>query len=300
MAKISDLLAQGRTISFEFFPPKTPVGVENLKQAVAELAPSSPSFMSVTYGAGGSTRDLTAELVIDINRENDFPVMAHLTCMGHTHDQVKELLDQYAESGVENILALGGDPPADGSDPGGDFAYACELVELIRGHGADFSIGVAAQPELHPRSTDRGESTGDGWPRSWPWPTSASPSFFFDPNDYLLMVEELADLGCHTPILPGVMLFRNLGGPGPDVRDEQSNCRPTSSNAWRGPATTRPGARHRRRRRHPAQRATARRRRSRPPPLCPEPGRRRPAGARRAEAVGVASEPYGREDHCSR
>ena len=80
--------------------------------------------------------------------------MAHLTCVGHTHDQVKELLDQYAEAGVENILALGGDPPADGSDPGGEFEHACELVELIRAHGADFSIGVAAQPELHPRSPD--------------------------------------------------------------------------------------------------------------------------------------------------
>ena len=89
MAKISDLLAQGRTISFEFFPPKTPVGVDNLMTAVAELTPANPSFMSVTYGAGGSTRDLTAELVIDMNATHDFPVMAHLTCVGHTHDQVE-------------------------------------------------------------------------------------------------------------------------------------------------------------------------------------------------------------------
>ena len=116
MAKISDLLAQGRTTSYEFFPPKTPVGIENLQRTVAELAPSAPSFMSVTYGAGGSTRDLTAELVIDMNQNHDFPVMAHMTCVGHTQDQVKELLDQYAEAGVENLLALAGDPPADGSD----------------------------------------------------------------------------------------------------------------------------------------------------------------------------------------
>ncbi len=211
MAKISDLLAQGRTISFEFFPPKTPNGVENLKAAVAELAPTRPSFMSVTYGAGGSTRDLTAQLVIDMNRDNDFPVMAHLTCVGHTQDQVKELLDQYAEAGVENILALGGDPPADGVDPGGDFEYASELVEVIRGHGADFSVGVAAQPELHPRSTDRGEDR-----RHLAEKLAAADfgvtQFFFDPNDYLLMVEELADLGCHAPILPGVMLFRDPAG----------------------------------------------------------------------------------------
>ena len=211
MAKIGDLLAQGRTISFEFFPPKTAVGVENLRSTVAELAPVSPSFMSVTYGAGGSTRDLTAELVISMNAEQDFPVMAHLTCVGHTHDQVKDLLDQYAESGVENILALGGDPPADDGDPGGDFTYASELVEVIRGHGADFSIGVAAQPELHPRSTDRDEDRrrlADKLAMA----DFGVTQFFFDPNDYLLMVEELADLDCHTPIVPGVMLFRDPAG----------------------------------------------------------------------------------------
>ena len=137
--------------------------------------------------------------------------MAHLTCVGHTHDQVKQLLDQYAEAGVENILALGGDPPADGSDPGGEFEHACELVELVRGHGADFSIGVAAQPELHPRSPDA-EPTAASWPRSWRCADFGVTKFFFDPNDYLLMVDELADLGCDTPVLPGIMLFRNLGG----------------------------------------------------------------------------------------
>lgn len=211
MAKISDLLAQGRTISFEFFPPKTDPGVVNLRTAVAELAPLHPSFMSVTYGAGGSTRDLTAELVVGMNAEHDFPVMAHLTCVGHTRDQVEELLDRYAGAGVENILALGGDPPADGSDPGGEFEHACELVELIRAHGADFSIGVAAQPELHPRSPDHGSD------RRWlaeklSMADFGITNFFFDPNDHLLMVEELADLGCRTPVLPGIMLFRNLGG----------------------------------------------------------------------------------------
>jgi methylenetetrahydrofolate reductase (NADPH) len=211
MAKISDLLAQGRTTSYEFFPPKTPVGIENLRRTVAELAPSGPDFMSVTYGAGGSTRELTAELVIDMNRNHDFPVMAHMTCVGHTQDQVKQLLDQYAEAGVENLLALAGDPPADGSDPGGDFAYACELVELIRGHGADFSIGVAVQPELHPRSPDA-ESDRRWLAEKLSMADFGITNFFFDPNDHLLMVEELHDLGCDTPVLPGVMLFRNTSG----------------------------------------------------------------------------------------
>jgi methylenetetrahydrofolate reductase (NADPH) len=211
MAKIRDLLAQGPTLSFEFFPPKTDVGIANLRAAVEELAPLKPSFISVTYGAGGSTRDLTRDLVIGMNQDFDFPVMAHLTCVGHTQDQVKELLDQYAEGGVENILALGGDPPADGSDPGGDFTHAIELVELIRAHGADFSIGVAAQPELHPRSEDR-DSDRRHLAEKLEAADFGVSNFFFDPNDYLLMVEELADLGVHTPVLPGVMLFRDAGG----------------------------------------------------------------------------------------
>jgi methylenetetrahydrofolate reductase (NADPH) len=211
MAKIRDLLDQGRTLSFEFFPPKTPVGVDNLHQTVTELAPSSPDFMSVTYGAGGSTRDLTAELVIGMNADNDFPVMAHMTCVGHRQDDVKQLLDQYAESGVENILALAGDPPADGSDPGGDFEHACELIELIKGHGADFSVGVAAQPELHPRSPDA-ESDRRFLAEKLAMADFGITNFFFDPNHHLLMVEELADLGCETPVLPGIMLFRALPG----------------------------------------------------------------------------------------
>lgn len=211
MAKISDLLAQGRTLSFEFFPPKTEQGIANLRAAVDELAVLKPDFISITYGAGGSTRDLTKDLVIGMNREHDFPVMAHLTCVGHTQDQVKELLDQYAESGVENILALGGDPPADGSDPGGDFSYAIELVELIRTHGYDFSVGVAAQPELHPRSTDR-ESDRRHLAEKLEAADFGITNFFFDPNDYLLLIEELADLGVDTPVLPGIMLFRDAGG----------------------------------------------------------------------------------------
>ena len=235
MAKIRDLLDQGRTISYEFFPPKTPVGVENLLRTVDELAPTNPSFMSVTYGAGGSTRDLTAELVIGMNRDHDFPVMAHLTCVGHTQDQVKQLLAQYAESGVENILALAGDPPADGSDPGGDFRYAIELVELIRAHGADFSVGVAVQPELHPRSPDA-ESDRRYLAEKLDAADFGVTNFFFDPNDHLLMVEELQDLSCGTPVLPGIMLFRNTPGlvrmstmngsklPSPDALERLEAC----------------------------------------------------------------------------
>src|SRR5262245_32988864 len=211
MAKIRDLLAAGQTISFEFFPPKTPEGVQNLEDAVAELATTDASFMSVTYGALGSSRDLTRDLVIQFNRRYPFPVMAHLTCVGHTAVDIKGLLDEYAEAGVENILALAGDPPADGSDPGGEFSYACELIELIRDHPADFSIGVAAQPEIHPRSPDRAADRRR-LAEKLELADFGVTNFFFDAADHFQMIEELHDLGVDTPVLPGVMLFRS--GPG--------------------------------------------------------------------------------------
>jgi methylenetetrahydrofolate reductase (NADPH) len=150
--KISDLLVAGPTLSFEFFPPKSDEAERQLEKAIHELAPLRPSFVSVTYGAGGSTRDRTRDIVIEVNRSQPFPAMPHLTCSGHTRAQITELLDEYAAAGIHNILALAGDPPADGSEPGGDFTYATELVEMVRDHPGDFAIGVAAHPELHPRS----------------------------------------------------------------------------------------------------------------------------------------------------
>ena len=204
-SKIVDLLAAGRTLSFEFFPPKTDEAERQLEKTIHELAPLRPSFVSVTYGAGGSTRDRTRDIVLQVNREQVFPAMAHLTCIGHTRDQVAGLLDEYAAGGVRNILALAGDPPADGSDPGGDFTYALELVELVRAHPGDFSVGVAAHPELHPRS--EGDRSRDR--RNLAAKLAAADfgitQFFFELDDYLRMVDDLADLGCTTPVLPGVM-----------------------------------------------------------------------------------------------
>src|ERR687891_320569 len=203
--RIADLLAAGRTLSFEFFPPKTDEAERQLEKAIHELAPLRPSFVSVTYGALGSTRDRTRDIVVRFNREQRFPCMAHLTCVGHTRPDVEALLDEYADAGVDNILALGGDPPADGSDPGGDFAYAAELVELVRAHPAGFSVGVAAHPELHPRSD--GDRARDR--RHLAAKLEAADfgitQFFFDPDDYWRMVDELGELGCTVPVLPGVM-----------------------------------------------------------------------------------------------
>jgi methylenetetrahydrofolate reductase (NADPH) len=203
--RIADLLAAGRTLSFEFFPPKTDEMERQLEKTIHELAPLPPSFVSVTYGAGGSTRDRTRDIVIDVNRTQPFPAMAHLTCSGHTRAQITELLDEYAAAGVDNILALAGDPPADGSDPGGEFTYATELVEMVRDHPGDFSVGVAAHPELHPRSNGDRASDRRFLAAKLAAADFGVTQFFFDADDYLRMVDELAALGCTTPVLPGVM-----------------------------------------------------------------------------------------------
>jgi methylenetetrahydrofolate reductase (NADPH) len=211
MARIADLLASGRTLSFEFFPPKSDEAARALEKVVAELAELHPQFVSVTYGALGSSRERTRDVVVRINRDHAFPAMAHLTCVGHTRADIDALLDEYAASGVENILALGGDPPADGSDPGGDFEHALELVEVVRAHPAGFSIGVAAHPELHPRSPDR-ESDRRHLAEKLEVADFGVTQFFFELDPYLQMLDELADLGCTKPLLPGIMPAINVAG----------------------------------------------------------------------------------------
>src|SRR6476646_9734585 len=116
MGKISDKLAAGRTFSFEFFPPKSDEAARELEKTIGELQPLEPSFVSVTYGAGGSTRDRTRDIVVHIQQDADITAMAHLTCIAHTRDQLVSLLEEYREAGIENILALAGDPPTDTVD----------------------------------------------------------------------------------------------------------------------------------------------------------------------------------------
>lgn len=211
MTSIADLLAAGPTRSLEFFPPRTAEGEGQLRAALAELVGLAPSFASVTYGALGSTRDRTRDLVVEMNAGNPFPTMAHLTCVGHTRAEIATLLDEYARTGVHNILALGGDPPADGAPASGDFAHAIELVEIVRAHPAGFCVGVAAHPEMHPRSRDR------AWDRrhlaaKLSLADFAITQFFFDPGDYARLVDELAALGCVRPVIPGVMPFVSAAG----------------------------------------------------------------------------------------
>jgi methylenetetrahydrofolate reductase (NADH) len=211
MTTIATLLRAGPTRSLEFFPPRNDDAERRLRSALDDLRLLEPSFASVTYGALGSTQERTRELVVNMNEEHGFPTMAHLTCVGHTRGEVDALLDQYAEAGVRNILALGGDPPADGSDPGGEFAYAIELVEVVRAHPARFCVGVAAHPELHPRSPDRA-SDRRHLAAKLLMADFAITQFFFRLADYERLVDELAALGCDRPVLPGVMPFISADG----------------------------------------------------------------------------------------
>ena len=211
MAKISDLLAAGPTRSFEFFPPKNDEMERPLEKAVHELAPLGPSFVSVTYGALGSTREFTRDAVVHINAEQPFPAMPHLTCVGHTRADIDALLDYYATNGIENVLALGGDPPADGSDPGGDFTYATELIDIVRAHSGSFCVGVAAHPEVHPRSPDRATDRRR-LVEKLELADFAITQFSFLPDEQLRLRDELDALGCTKPVIPSVFPVINVAG----------------------------------------------------------------------------------------
>jgi methylenetetrahydrofolate reductase (NADPH) len=207
VARISDLLASGRTYSFEFFPPKTDMAQLTLGRTIAELESLAPSFVSITYGAGGSTRQRTQQLVQWIRHETEINPMAHLTCQGHTRSEIDEILATYGEHGVENILALGGDAPADGSETPSDYSYASELLDDVLASGR-FSVGVAAHPEVHPRSPDR-ESDRRHLATKLRRADFAITQFFFEASVYVSMIEELRSLGVDKPVIPGIMPVTN-------------------------------------------------------------------------------------------
>jgi methylenetetrahydrofolate reductase (NADPH) len=207
MARISDLIATGPTVSFEFFPPKTQEAHDVLVTTLRELEPLKPSFVSVTYGAGGATRDRTHDLVIGLLRTTAMTPMAHLTCSAHSRLDLAEILVRYARGGIENLLLLGGDPPKD-PDTVRELQFADELVELSRAI-SNFSVGVAAHPEGHPRSatlvSDRARLA-----QKLAAADFAVTQFFFRPEHYFSLVEDLAALGVTKPVLPGVMPINNL------------------------------------------------------------------------------------------
>lgn len=195
--------AKPPTVSFEFFPPKSVRATNELLTEIARLDRLDPSFISVTYGAGGTTRTRTDSLVCGLSAMKDYPVMPHLTAIGHTTADVKEIMDSYVRAGVENVLVVAGDPPEDGAEPVGDFRHAADLVDELRGLG-DFGIGVAAFPEVHPRSSSRRFDRihlADKLHKA----DFGITQFFFDPEDYFRMIGELTALGCSTPVVPGVI-----------------------------------------------------------------------------------------------
>ena len=210
MTRIADLLAGGRTLSFEFGPPRTPEGHRLLEKTLIELEPLHPSFVSVTYGAGGSTRDTTRQIVEHIQRDTAMTPMPHLTCVAHTRADIVEIVSHYRDAGLHNLLALAGDAPAEGGPYPTDFRYALELIELVRELG-DFSVGVAAHPELHPRSAGDRDHDRRHLAAKLRRADFGITQFFFRATDYFTMVDELAALGVDTPVIPGVIPVTNAG-----------------------------------------------------------------------------------------
>lgn len=211
---IGDLIREGdRSISFEFMPPKDEAGVEQLWSAIRDLEPYDPTFVSVTYGAGGSTRDTTVQITGRIARDTSLRAMGHLTCVGHTREELVEILQAYADAGVRNVLALRGDPKDGPSAPWepteGGFTYAEELVRLARSLGG-FSVGVAAFPELHPASSSLDHDAAVLVAKAEAGAEFAVTQLFFRAADYFALVDRVRALGSDLPILPGIMPITNL------------------------------------------------------------------------------------------
>ncbi len=228
---IGDLIRHGeRSFSFEFFPPKDDAGEEQLWQAIRELEPYRPTFVSVTYGAGGSTRDTTVRVTGRIAAETRMTPMGHLTCVGHTRDELEGVLDAYADAGIGNVMVLRGDPEAgpraDWTPTPGGFTHAVELVELARSRG-DFSIGVAAFPEGHPSAESLDHDADVLVAKARAGAEFAVTQMFFRATDYFALVERVRERGVDMPILPGIMPILNLNAIrrqgeliGTDVPDE--------------------------------------------------------------------------------
>ena len=221
---IRDILADPKpSLSFEFFPPRTTPAWEELYQTIRDLEPLNPSFVSVTYGAGGTTRELTHDLVLRIKRTTSIPPVPHLTCVGHTEEEVEAILLRYAEAGVGNILALRGDPPRDQPNydwSNGSFRQAADLVAFIKrfnekGIHPDprgFGIGIAGFPEGHPATPNRVDELDHLKAKVDAGADYICTQLFFDNHDFLDFRDRCRFAGIHVPIIAGIMPITSLQG----------------------------------------------------------------------------------------
>jgi methylenetetrahydrofolate reductase (NADPH) len=210
---MAELIAEGgRSFSFEFFPPADEAGEEQLWNAISALQPLHPTFVSVTYGAGGSSRGTTVRITSRIARETDLLPVAHLTCVGHTRAELDAILEEYAAGGVRHVMALRGDPEggprAEWTATPGGLEYASELVELAAARG--FRIGVAAFPERHPSSPSLDHDAEVLVAKARAGAEFAVTQMFFTADDYFALVERVRAKGVDIPVLPGIMPILNL------------------------------------------------------------------------------------------
>jgi methylenetetrahydrofolate reductase (NADPH) len=212
--RISDLLAgDGPVFSVEFFPPRTPEGVTELFETVEALKPLSPSYVSVTYGAGGATRDGTVEIATRIKEEHGLEVMAHLSCVGETRDGLVSILDRFRDAGIQNVLALRGDPPRGATEfsrPEGGLSSAAELAAFVT-ERYDFTIGGACFPEVHPEAESLEADLAYLKTKVAAGAEFLITQLFFDNRAYLEFVAAARDAGIDVPIIPGVIPIASYG-----------------------------------------------------------------------------------------
>lgn len=211
---ISEVLNQNQPcLSFEFFPPKSKQASDKLYKSMEDLMRLKPGYVSVTYGAGGSTRELTHDLIVKIKKQTDLTIVSHLTCVGSTRDEIKQILARYDDSGIQNIMALRGDPPAGETKFIGvanGFSYAGELVGFIKKHFPHMGIGVAGFPEGHPDTPNRLKEIDNLKRKVDEGADYICTQLFFDNNDFFDFCERCEIAGISIPIIAGLMPITSL------------------------------------------------------------------------------------------